>query len=125
MEANLTSPGRIISGWIKALSKILKLKIIILHSAAKWKDNNWKVKYKEGAELSYITNPSDIGKFFNVPNCVMITTLQTLVYCINKQKLEVAKSNDEERYYFFDEIKYQFMFYDEFHQLSNDGTSSF
>ena len=55
----------------------------------------------------------------------MITTLQTLVRYVNKQKLEAAKSNDEERYYFFDEIKYQFMFYDEFHQLSNDGTSSF
>ena len=55
----------------------------------------------------------------------MIITLQTLIRRINKQKLEAAKSNDEERYYFFDEIKYQFMFYDEFYQLSNDGTSSF
>src|SRR5205823_3020777 len=26
---------------------------------------------------------------------------------------------------FFNEIKYQFMFYDEFHQLSNDGTNLF
>ena len=119
------SPGETISGWIKALSKVPKLKIIVLHGAAKWKDNDWKVKYKEGAELPYITNPSDIGKFFNVPNCVVITTLQTLVRRVNKQKLEAAKSNDEERYYFFDEIKYQFMFYDEFHQLSNDRTSSF
>src|SRR5437763_15796580 len=102
MEANLTSPGGTIPGWIKALSKVLKLKIIILHSAAKWKDNDWKVKYKEGTELLYVTNPSDIGKFFNVLNCVMITTLQTLIRCVNKQKLEAAKSNDE-KYYFFDE----------------------
>ena len=66
------------------MSKVPKLKIIILHSTAKWKDNDWKVKYKEGAELPYVTNPSDIGKFFNVPNCVVITTLHTLVRCINK-----------------------------------------
>ena len=107
------------------MCKVPKLKLIILHGAAKWKDKDWKIKYKEGAELPYVANPPDIAEFYNVPNCVVITTLQTLIHCINKQKLKVTKSNDEERYYFFDEIKYQFMFYDEFHQLSNDGTSSF
>ena len=72
-----------------------------------------------------MANPPDIAEFYNVPNCVVITTLQMLLHRINKQKLESAKSNDTHRGYFFNEIKYQFMFYDEFHQLSNDGTSSF
>jgi len=107
------------------LRKVPKLKLIVLHGAAKWKDKDWKIKYKEGAELPYVANPPDIAEFYDVPNCVVITTLQMLLHRINKQKLESAKSNDTHRGYFFNEIKYQFMFYDEFHQLSNDGTNSF
>ena len=55
MEANLTSPGETIPGWIKALSKVPKLKIIVLHDAAKWKDNDWKVNTKK--VQSFRTSP--------------------------------------------------------------------